>query len=193
MPSARFDSAAGATDTLEAPLHAPIIMAAAVIAAAIRELITGFLPSKLSSEVPLFSCSSAFRIICPPRHHSKGTATMTPISPPDTAWMLVATAMVLLMTPALGFFYGGMVRAQNTLNTMMMSFVALDFVGLAWALVGYSLAFAGSNRVIGTLGYALLAHVDTAPHGTIPHLLFMAYQGAFAVITAALISGAIVE
>jgi len=67
----------------------------------------------------------------------------------DTAWMLVSTAMVLLMTPALGFFYGGMVRAKNTLNTLMMSFVALAFVGVAWALVGYSFGFAGTGGWIG--------------------------------------------
>ena len=59
----------------------------------------------------------------------------------DTAWMLMSTALVLLMTPALGFFYGGLVRGKNALNTMMMSFSALGFVGLLWAVVGYSLAF----------------------------------------------------
>ena len=63
----------------------------------------------------------------------------------DTAWMLVATALVLLMTPALAFFYGGLVRSKNALNTMMMSFIALGFVGVAWALIGYSLAFAPGN------------------------------------------------
>src|SRR5436853_398310 len=115
------------------------------------------------------------------------------ISAADTAWMLVATALVLLMTPALGFFYGGMVRAKNTLNTMMMSFAALGFVGLAWALIGYSLAFGESPGVIGGLRYALLRYVGLEAHGSIPTLLFMAYQGTFAVITAALISGAIVE
>ncbi len=118
---------------------------------------------------------------------------MTPISPPDTAWMLVATAMVLLMTPALGFFYGGMVRAKNTLNTMMMSFVALGFVGLAWALVGYSLAFSEGSGLLGSLRLAFLNDVRLDAHGTIPHILFVAYQGTFAIITAALISGAIVE
>jgi Amt family ammonium transporter len=111
----------------------------------------------------------------------------------DTAWMLVATAMVLLMTPALGFFYGGMVRAKNTLNTIMMSFTALGFVGLAWALIGYSLAFAESAGVVGGLQHALLRGVGLEAKGTIPHVLFVAYQGTFAVITAALISGAIVE
>ena len=111
----------------------------------------------------------------------------------DTAWMLVSTAMVLLMTPALGFFYGGMVRAKNTLNTMMMSFTALGFVGLAWALIGYSLAFAESRGVVGGVQHALLTNVGLEAKGSIPHVLFASYQGTFAVITAALISGAIVE
>src|SRR4051812_20587739 len=111
----------------------------------------------------------------------------------DTAWMLVATAMVLVMTPALGFFYGGMVRAKNTLNTMMMSYVALGFVGIAWTLIGYSLAFANGSGVIGGLSHALFKNVGFEAHGSIPHLLFAAYQATFAIITAALISGAIVE
>jgi Amt family ammonium transporter len=116
------------------------------------------------------------------------------MSAADTAWMLVATAMVLLMTPALAFFYGGMVRAKNMLNTMMMSFAALGFVGLAWALLGYGFAFGtGTGGWTGGLGHALLRDVGTEAHGSIPHVLFMAYQGTFAVITAALISGAIVE
>jgi Amt family ammonium transporter len=118
---------------------------------------------------------------------------MNPISAADTAWMLVATAMVLLMTPALGFFYGGMVRAKNTLNTMMMSFGALGFVGLAWAVIGYSLAFGASDGLIGGFRHALLNNVGAEARGTIPSVLFMAYQGTFAIITAALISGAIVE
>ena len=72
----------------------------------------------------------------------------------DTAWMLMSTALVLLMTPALGFFYGGLVRSKNALNTMMMSFVALGPVAVVWALLGYSLAFAPGNAVIGSLSYA---------------------------------------
>ncbi|HEX6615121.1 MAG TPA: ammonium transporter [Gemmatimonadales bacterium] len=111
----------------------------------------------------------------------------------DTAWMLVATALVLLMTPALAFFYGGLVRAKNSLNTMMMSFAALGAVGVVWALLGYSLAFAEGNDWIGGGAYALLSGVGTEAHGTIPHVLFMAYQGTFAIVTAALISGAVVE
>ena len=112
----------------------------------------------------------------------------------DTAWMLMSTALVLLMTPALAFFYGGLVRSKNALNTMMMSFISLGFVGVLWAVVGYSLAFAPGNdwhrRHCPACSPAASA---SRPQGTIPHLLFMCYQGTFAIITAALISGAIVE
>ena len=115
------------------------------------------------------------------------------IVPADTAWMLVSTALVLLMTPALAFFYGGLVRSRHSLNTMMMSFVALGAVGVTWALVAYSLAFSEGTPLIGGLGNAFLSGVGLEAKGTIPHLLFMSYQGTFAIITAALISGAIVE
>jgi Amt family ammonium transporter len=111
----------------------------------------------------------------------------------DVAWMLVSTALVLLMTPALAFFYGGLVRSKNALNTMMMSFISLGFAGVAWALLGYSLAFAPGSSLVGGLSFGLLKGVTLDPQGTIPHVLFMAFQGTFAVITAALISGAIVE
>ena len=111
----------------------------------------------------------------------------------DTAWMLISTALVLLMTPALAFFYGGLVRSKNALNTMMMSFIALGFVGVLWALVGYSVAFSTGNDWVGDLSNALLNGVGLEAKGTIPHLLFMAYQATFCIITAALISGAIVE
>jgi ammonium transporter, Amt family len=116
----------------------------------------------------------------------------------DTAWMLIATALVLLMTPALAFFYGGLVRSKNVLNTMMMSFIALGFVGVLWAIVGYSLAFTMGSNWIGDLSLAFLNGVGTGPEGaivtlTIPHMLYMAFQATFCIITAALISGAIVE
>jgi Amt family ammonium transporter len=111
----------------------------------------------------------------------------------DTAWMLIATALVLLMTPALAFFYGGLVRSRNVLNTMMMSFISLGFVGVLWAVIGYSLAFAPGGTLIGDTSRAFLRGVGLEPQGSIPHLLFMCYQGTFAIITAALISGAIVE
>ena len=107
--------------------------------------------------------------------------------------MLISTALVLLMTPAAGFFYGGLVRAKNALNTMMMCVGGLAVVGVTWALIGYTLAFDGSARWIGGLNNVLLNGVGLEAHGTIPHLLFMAFQGTFAILTAVLIAGAIVE
>jgi Amt family ammonium transporter len=116
--------------------------------------------------------------------------------------MLISTALVLLMTPALAFFYGGLVRSKNALNTMMMSFISLGFVGVAWALVGYSLALSAgggsTENFIGDMRYAFLSGVDLSEKGaivplTIPHALYMAFQATFCIITAALISGAIVE
>lgn len=116
-----------------------------------------------------------------------------PISAPDTAWMLVACALVLLMTPALAFFYGGLVRTKNTLNTMMMSFAALGIVGVVWAAAGYSVAFGGEGRWLGGAAHLFLRGVGLESVDGLPHLLFMAYQGTFAIITAALISGSLVE
>jgi len=117
------------------------------------------------------------------------------LNPTDTAWMLVATALVLLMTPALAFFYGGLVRSKNALNTMMMSIVSLGCVGVAWSLLGFSLAFGPGTPLLGDLSAGLMRGVGLlpAPGQTIPRLLFANYQGTFAIITAALISGAIVE
>jgi len=113
----------------------------------------------------------------------------------DTAWMLVATALVLMMTPALGLFYAGLVRAKNTLNTFMMSIGALGVVTVAWAIVGYSLAFDRGTGFIGGLKFVFLHDVTFTPRaGTaIPHLLFMAFEATFCIITAALVSGAVVE
>jgi len=113
----------------------------------------------------------------------------------DTAWLLIATALVLMMTPALGLFYAGLVRAKNTLNTFMMSVGALGVVTVTWAVVGYSLAFDRGNGFIGGLDFAFLHGVTLAPRaGTaIPHLLFMAFEATFCIITAALVSGAVVE
>ncbi len=105
----------------------------------------------------------------------------------------MSTALVLLMTPAAGFFYGGLVRAKNALNTMMMCVGALAVVGVTWALIGYTLAFGGTARWLGGREYLLLNSVGLEAHGTIPHLLFMAFQGTFAILTAVLIAGAVVE
>jgi Amt family ammonium transporter len=107
--------------------------------------------------------------------------------------MLISTALVLLMTPALAFFYGGLVRSKNVLNTMMMSFISLGFVGVLWAVVGYSLSFTEGSNWIGDTSKVFLNNVGLDPQGTIPQYLFMCYQGTFCIITAALISGAVVE
>jgi Amt family ammonium transporter len=115
------------------------------------------------------------------------------INAADTAWMLISTALVLLMTPALAFFYGGLVRNKNSLNTMMMSFVALGVVGVTWAVAAYSLAFSEGGPLLGGLTNFGLNGIGVEAKGTIPHVLFMAYQATFAIITAALISGAVVE
>jgi Amt family ammonium transporter len=117
------------------------------------------------------------------------------ISAGDTAWMLVASAMVLLMTPALGLFYAGLVRSKNTLNTFMMSVAALAVATVMWALVGYSLAFDKGNGFIGGLGYLGMHGVAFAPRAgmTIPHLVFFAFQATFCIVTVALVSGAVVE
>jgi Amt family ammonium transporter len=113
----------------------------------------------------------------------------------DTAWMLAATALVLLMTPALGLFYTGLVRAKNSLNTFMMSISAIAIAGVMWALVGYSLAFDGTGDLIGGLHNVAMHDVSFAPREgtTIPHLVFFAFQATFCIITTALVSGAIVE
>jgi ammonium transporter, Amt family len=113
----------------------------------------------------------------------------------DTAWMLVATALVLLMTPALGLFYAGLVRSKNTLNTFMMCVAAIAVAAVTWALIGYSLAFDGDAPLIGGLDYAGLHDVTFEPREgtTIPHLVFMVFQATFCIITVALVSGAVVE
>ena len=114
----------------------------------------------------------------------------------DTTWVLVCSAMVLLMTPGLAFFYGGLVREQSAINTIKMSFIALGVIAVEWALIGYSLAFAPGGDLIGGLAWIGLRDVGTAPSEyaeTVPHLAFMAFQMMFAVITPALISGAVVE
>ncbi|MBF0337618.1 MAG: ammonium transporter [Nitrospirae bacterium] len=116
----------------------------------------------------------------------------------DTAWMLVSAAMVMLMTPGLAMFYGGMVRRKNVLATFMHSFIAIAVVSVQWFLVGYSLSFGpdihgliGGLDWIGLSGVGVEPNADYAP--TVPHLAFMIYQGMFAVITPALISGAFAE
>ncbi|ENX31891.1 hypothetical protein F889_03781 [Acinetobacter colistiniresistens] len=113
----------------------------------------------------------------------------------DTAWVLVSTALVLLMTiPGLALFYGGMVRKKNVLSTMMFSLSAAILVSLIWVIAGYSLAFSGSGAYIGDLGKAMLNGVAfDALNGTIPESLFVIFQMTFAIITVAIISGSIAD
>src|SRR4051812_6012006 len=122
-------------------------------------------------------------------------AQVTQVDTGDTAWMLAATALVLMMTIALGLFYAGLVRAKNALNTFMMSVSAIAIAGVMWALIGYSLAFDGTGDLIGGLDYVGLHDVTFAPKDgtTIPHLVFFAFQATFCIVTTALVSGAVVE
>ncbi|HEY9845165.1 MAG TPA: ammonium transporter, partial [Candidatus Caenarcaniphilales bacterium] len=136
------------------------------------------------------------------------TATVAAQTAADTGFMLQCAALVLLMTPGLAFFYGGFVRARNVLNTLLMSFVVMALVGVTWVLWGYSLAFAPGLPFIGGLQWLFLNGVEpevthylqgSEPEAvvsyaaTIPHQTFMIYQAMFAIVTPALISGAIVE
>ncbi|MGZ4554304.1 MAG: ammonium transporter, partial [Mycobacteriaceae bacterium] len=131
----------------------------------------------------------------------------------DTAWMLASAALVLLMTPGLAFFYGGMVRAKGVLNMIMMSMGAMGVVGVLWVLYGYSMAFGedkgnflgdpaqffglkgliGGNGAAAKTGDAAAAAVDIPLVGTIPATVFVAFQMMFAIITVALISGAVAD
>lgn len=115
----------------------------------------------------------------------------------DTAWILVSAALVMLMTPGLALFYGGMVRARNVLNMLMQSYIAIALITMIWALCGYSLAFSPGIPLIGGFGWLGLRGVGLAPNeayaATIPHQAFMVYQLMFAIITPALISGAIAD
>ena len=116
----------------------------------------------------------------------------------DTAWVLISAALVLLMTPGLAFFYGGMARRKNLLSTIMMSFAVMGLIGVLWALWGYSLSFgADKGGFIGGFNFLGLINVGMDPSDTyattVPHLAFMTFQGMFAIITVALITGAVVE
>jgi len=118
----------------------------------------------------------------------------------DTALVLVSAGLVMLMTPGLAFFYGGLVRAKNVVHTMNLSIICMGLVGVLWAVAGYSIAFSPGgalDKVVGGLGWLGLSGVGDAPEAslsaTIPHSAFMLFQAMFAVITPALISGAIVE
>ncbi len=125
-------------------------------------------------------------------------ASTTKVNPADTAWLLISAAMVMLMTPGLALFYGGMVRTKNVLGTIMQSFMIIALISVQWVLFGYSLSFGPSvGGIIGDLSWFGLNGVGLAPNPdyaeTVPHQAFMIFQGMFAIITPALLMGAIAE
>ncbi len=132
-----------------------------------------------------------------PEYVAYDAATMGALDTGDIAWMLISTALVLLMTPGLAFFYGGMVNRRNVISTMMQSFVCMGVVALLWIMFGYSLAFGESiGGVIGDpTTFAFFSGVGLGPKEgmTIPHLLFAFFQMKFAIITPALITGSFAE
>lgn len=145
---------------------------------------------------------AAATAVAAPVSAAPATAAPAPAAPKvdtgDTAWMLISTALVMLMTPGLALFYGGMVRKKNVLGTIMQSFVMLGVVSIQWVLFGYSLAFGPDvHGIIGNLSWAGLNGVGQTPNAdygaTIPHQVYMIYQMMFAVITPALITGAFAE
>ncbi|NLV25452.1 MAG: ammonium transporter [Deltaproteobacteria bacterium] len=112
----------------------------------------------------------------------------------DTAWLLISTALVFVMLPGLAFFYGGMVRSKNVLSSCLHSFAALAIIGVQWVVFGYSLCFGGAGRFIGGLDHLLLSGITPETlTGTVPTYVFVMFQGMFAIITPALISGALAE
>ena len=115
------------------------------------------------------------------------------INAADTVWVLISSALVLLMLPGLALFYGGLVQRKNVLSSMMHSYVAMGVMALVWVIIGYSLAFSDGNWFVGGLENVFLRGIDAySVTGTIPTYAFIAFQGMFAIITPALISGAIV-
>ena len=147
--------------------------------------------------VCLFLSQGAF--VATARGDEAAAPATSGLSAADTAFMMVAAALVMLMTPGLGLFYGGMVRRKNVLATFQQSFILLGVIGLQWAFIGYTLAFGPDafGGLIGNLRFLGLSDVGLDPNATyapkIPHQLFMVYQLMFATITPALISGAFAE
>jgi ammonium transporter, Amt family len=120
-------------------------------------------------------------------------AAASEISAGDTAWILASSALVLLMIPGLALFYGGMVRSKNVLGTIMHSMFAMGIIGIQWVIIGYSMAFSEGNWFVGGFDYVFLRGVGLEAEGSIPHLTFIMFQGMFAIITPALITGAFAE
>jgi len=161
-------------------------------------------PCRPKSSAALSWCSLVLGVLClvllcvlPMRAGAQAASTVSKVDSGDTAWMLISAAFVMLMTPGLALFYGGMVRSKNILNMLLQNFVALGIVTIVWVLWGYSLAFGPGGRWIGSLAWFGLQGVGQSPNpdysATIPHQVYMIYQMMFAIITPALISGAVAE
>lgn len=149
--------------------------------------------TKLNKITGMAALATTLMACAPSLAHAQSVST---INSGDTAWMLISSAMVLLMTPGLAFFYAGMVRSKNVVSTLAQNMVALAVVGVLWIVIGFSLAFSGDvNNLVGDTAAAMLNGVGTAPNGTatIPYNLFMVYQMMFAIITPALMTGAFAE
>lgn len=145
---------------------------------------------------PVASTSEAPAAVATPATTEQKTIEQKPtLNTGDTAWILVSTALVLLMTiPGLALFYGGMVRKKNILSTMAHSFTAAAIVSVVWVVVGYSLAFGSGNAFIGSFEKVMLSGITTdALSGTIPEILFVIFQMTFAIITVAIISGSVAD
>src|SRR3954447_26622933 len=126
-----------------------------------------------------------------PRAATLGGTPMPQLDTGDTAWMLVATALVLFMTPGLAFFYGGMVRAKNVLGMLMQNYFAMGLLAVLWTVLGFTLAFGGGDSsILGNLDHLGMRDVAGQQWGTIPLILFAVFQMTFAIITPALITGA---
>ncbi len=156
------------------------------------------MPATRSKGYSLFALVCTALFASPSAALAENAATAAGIDTGDTAWILVSTALVMLMTPGLAMFYAGMVRRKNVLGTIMHSFIAIALVSIQWMLFGYSFAFGPDiGGFIGDLSWAGLAGVGLSPNTdyapSVPHLAFMIYQMMFAVITPALISGAFAE
>lgn len=124
-----------------------------------------------------------------------GPAVAPHIDSGNTAWLLTSSALVMLMTPGLAFFYAGMVNKKNVVSTLLQNYIALALVGLIWVVIGYSLVFTENNGFIGGAQYFMLKGLPGTIYeaGNVPNMAFMAFQMMFAIITPALITGAFAE
>ena len=156
-----------------------------------QEVLEGGISSAILKAASILSALALFLLASPGIAVAGGD---TLIDSGDTAWVLVSTALVMLMTPGLAFFYAGMARKKNVLGTIMQSYFILCLIGIQWVVWGYSLSFGNDlSGLVGGLQYLGFVGVGVEPNGTIPHVVFAMFQGMFAVITVALITGAVAE